>query len=102
LTNVEEALRDAAIIVAIIVVLFLLNARTAFITMISLPITLPSFGNSVLYFLSIGINIMVLGGLTIAIGELVDDAIVDMENIFRRLTTECPPSEAKNVFIRSK
>ncbi len=84
LTNVEEALRDAAIIVAIIVVLFLLNARTAFITMISLPITLL-LSAIVFYIFGIGINIMVLGGLTIAIGELVDDAIVDMENIFRRL-----------------
>ena len=84
LTNVEEALRDAAIIVAIIVVLFLMNARTAFITMISLPITLL-LSAIVFYIFGIGINIMVLGGLTIAIGELVDDAIVDMENIFRRL-----------------
>jgi CzcA family heavy metal efflux pump len=84
LTNVEEALRDAAIIVAIIVVLFLLNARTAFITMISLPITLL-LSAIVFYIFWVGINIMVLGGLTIAIGELVDDAIVDMENIFRRL-----------------
>ncbi len=84
MTNVEEALRDAAIIVAIIVVLFLMNARTAFITMISLPITLL-LSAIVFYIFGIGINIMVLGGLTIAIGELVDDAIVDMENIFRRL-----------------
>ncbi len=84
LTNVEEALRDAAIIVTIIVVLFLMNARTAFITMVSLPVTLIMTG-IVFYILGIGINIMVLGWLTIAIGELVDDAIVDMENIFRRL-----------------
>lgn len=52
--------------------------------MISLPITLL-LSAIVFYILGIGINIMVLGGLTIAIGELVDDAIVDMENIFRRL-----------------
>ena len=84
LTNVEEALRDAAIIVAIIVALFMLNVRTAFITMISLPITLL-LSIIVFYIFNIGINIMVLWGLTIAIGELVDDAIVDMENIFRRL-----------------
>lgn len=84
LANVEEALRDASIIVAIIVVLFLLNARTAFITMISLPITLL-LSAIVFYIFWVGINIMVLWGLTIAIGELVDDAIVDMENIFRRL-----------------
>ena len=61
-----------------------MNARTAFITMISLPITLL-LSAIVFYIFGIGINIMVLGGLTIAIGELVDDAIVDMENIFRRL-----------------
>ena len=61
-----------------------MNARTAFITMVSLPVTLILTG-IVFYIFGIGINIMVLGGLTIAIGELVDDAIVDMENIFRRL-----------------
>lgn len=60
LTNVEDALRDAAIIVAIIVVLFLMNARTAFITMVSLPVTLILTG-IVFYILGIGINIMVLG-----------------------------------------
>ncbi len=84
LQNVEKALIEASLIVAIIVVLFLLNARTAFITMISLPITLL-LSAIVFYILGVGINIMVLWGLTIAIGELVDDAIVDMENIFRRL-----------------
>lgn len=84
LQNVTKALIEAALIVAVIVILFLMNARTAFITMISLPITLL-LSAIVFYILGIGINIMVLGGLTIAIGELVDDAIVDMENIFRRL-----------------
>lgn len=82
--NVEEALRDAAIIVGIMVFLFLMNARTTIITLVSLPITLLL---TVLIFrvFGIGINIMILWGITIAIGELVDDAIVDMENIFRRL-----------------
>ena len=84
LQNVTTALIEAGIIVAAIVVLFLLNARTAFITMISLPITLLLSG-IVFYIFWISINIMILWGLTIAIGELVDDAIVDMENIFRRL-----------------
>lgn len=96
LTNVEVALRDAAIIVAIIVVLFLMNARTAFITMVSLPVTLILTG-IVFYILGIGINIMVLGWLTIAIGELVDDAIVDMENIFRRLRLNALLPQAEKI-----
>lgn len=84
LENVEKALLDAIIIVAIIVALFLMNIRTTLVTIISLPITLLITAIIFKQF-GIGINIMTLGGITIAIGELVDDAIVDMENIFRRL-----------------
>ena len=85
LENVQSAFLDAAIIVGIVVILFLMNARTVMVTLISLPITLLL--TAIVFKLSgIGINIMTLGGITIAIGELVDDAIVDMENIYRRLS----------------
>jgi len=82
--NVLDALRDGAFLVAIVVFLFLTSWRTTFVTLITIPTTLAT---ACLVFAAFGmtINAMTLGGLAVAIGELVDDAIVDVENIHRRL-----------------
>jgi CzcA family heavy metal efflux pump len=73
-----------SILVITILFLFLFNARTAFISATAIPLSLLS-AIVVLSYFKIGLNIMVLGGLAIALGEVVDDAIIDTENIFRRL-----------------
>ncbi len=82
--NVVTALRDAAIIVSVILLLFLLNLRTTLVTLTALPLSLAA-GLLVLEALGETINVMTLGGLAIAVGSLVDDAIIDVENVFRRL-----------------
>ncbi|MBW4685501.1 MAG: CusA/CzcA family heavy metal efflux RND transporter [Komarekiella atlantica HA4396-MV6] len=84
LKNVEEALRDGTIIVCVILILFLMNWRTVIITLSAIPVSLL-LGMMILNWTGQGINTMTLGGLVVAIGSVVDDAIVDMENVYRRL-----------------
>ncbi|MBM6583213.1 efflux RND transporter permease subunit [Microvirga sp. BT689] len=82
--NVKRVLLEAAAVVAVILVLFLMNVRATVISLTAIPISILV---TVLVFNAFGltINTMTLGGLAIAIGELVDDAVVDVENILRRL-----------------
>jgi CzcA family heavy metal efflux pump len=82
--NVLIVLRDAAVLVAIVLALFLMSWRTTLISLIALPLSLFA-GLLVLWLAGASINTMTLGGFAIAMGELVDDAIIDVENVHRRL-----------------
>ncbi|HUF23757.1 MAG TPA: efflux RND transporter permease subunit [Vicinamibacterales bacterium] len=98
LANLNAALRDGTILVVLVTLLFLANLRAAGITLVAIPLSLIA---AVLAFRAAGltINSMTLGGLAIAIGALVDDAIVDVENILRRLRENAarPPGQQRPV-----
>jgi CzcA family heavy metal efflux pump len=82
--NLKKAIVEGAIMVTVVLLLFLMSFRTSFITLMAMPL---SFAVTLLTFrwLDLSVNSMTLGGLAVAIGMVVDDAIVDVENVFRRL-----------------
>lgn len=84
LHNVTVSLLLGAALVAVVLFLFLYNVRTAFISLTAIPLSLLG-AIFVLWCFDISLNTLTLGGLAIAVGEVVDDAIIDVENIFRRL-----------------
>lgn len=82
--NVQKSLIEGGIFVVIVLFLFLANVRTTIISLVTLPLSLI-VSLLVLHYMGLTINTMSLGGMAIAIGSLVDDAIVDVENVWRRL-----------------
>ncbi len=101
--NVQESLLEGGILVTVVLFLFLWNFRTTFISLTAIPLSLLTAILVMSYF-GITINTMTLGGLAIAIGALVDDAIIDVENVFRRLkqNVQLPrPEPITNVIFRA-
>lgn len=84
ISNVERVLVEALVVVAIVLFAFLLNWQTTFISLVAIPVSIMTTIIA-FKFMGLSINTMTLGGLAIAIGALVDDAVVDVENIYRRL-----------------
>lgn len=107
ISNVQSALYEGAIFVVIVLFLFLFNVRTTIISLVTIPLAL-FVAIITLKVMGLSINTMSLGGMAIAIGSLVDDAIVDVENVFKRIRENKlkPPGERSStlevVFEASK
>ncbi len=84
ISNLQESLLEGAFFVILVLFLFLMNIRTTIISVVALPLSII-VTLLILYWLGISVNTMTLGGIAIAIGSLVDDAIVDVENVYKRL-----------------
>ncbi len=98
ISNLQESLIEGALFVIVVLFFFLMNLRTTLISVVALPMSII-ISVLVLNFFGFNINTMSLGGIAIAIGSLVDDAIVDVENVYKRLKHNLglPPSERKSV-----
>ena len=96
IANLQRVLAEAVVVVAIVLFAFLLNFRTTAISLAAIPLSILL---TVIVFSALGltINTMTLGGLAIAVGELVDDAVVDVENVFRRLRENRERGEPEGV-----
>lgn len=96
--NVKKSLIEGAIFVIIVLFIFLMNWRTTIISLISIPLSIV-FSLLAIRWMGLTINTMSLGGIAIAIGSLVDDSIVDVENVFKRLrqNREKPKNERESV-----
>ncbi|WP_434622718.1 efflux RND transporter permease subunit [Tabrizicola sp. M-4] len=97
ISNVTKVLLEAIAVVAVVLFLFLLNVRTTVISLTAIPVSIL-VSAIIFYWMGLSINTMTLGGLAIAIGELVDDAVVDVENIFRRLRENREKGNPRSVF----
>ena len=84
ISNIKKSLLEGGIFVVLVLFIFLMNARTTIISLVTIPLSLL-ITLLVLHFMGLTINTMSIGGMAIAIGSLVDDAIVDVENVFKRL-----------------
>lgn len=96
ISNIQQSLLEGGIFVVLVLFIFLMNARTTIISLVTIPLSLV-ITILVLELMGLTINTMSIGGMAIAIGSLVDDAIVDVENVFKRLRQNASLPEAQRL-----